>query len=150
MSRQNQPSRQSIHDAATQSIVNAVKAHPDKPAIPDQPVPDLETKGWVKVAIVGPDARYDAWNYSAVTKSAGGQVIIEVSPDGATEVHKGVLPRAEARRALAAANPAHDPTQASGIQTDHWQPDATFFDLVRGKEIAGAMLREVIGDGADS
>ena len=48
--------------------------------------------------VIEPDRRFQPWDYETVTKADGGAVYIVVEPDGHVTVHKGLQPRAEARR----------------------------------------------------
>ena len=65
---------------------------------------DLTAKGWQAVHVIGPAERFQAWGHETVPKTKGGAAIIEVEPNGRVTVHKGLLPSAEARKALRAAD----------------------------------------------
>ena len=54
--------------------------------------------GWGEVHIVAPDQRFQSWDYVAASKAKGGAAYIDIEPDGHVTVHKGFLPKAQARR----------------------------------------------------
>jgi ParB family chromosome partitioning protein len=65
---------------------------------------ELADKGWQAVHVIGPAERFQAWGHEPVSKAKGGAAYVEVEPNGRVTVHKGLLPSAEARKALRAAD----------------------------------------------
>ncbi len=96
---------------------------------------ELTEKGWQTVHVVGPAERFQAWGHEPVPKAKGGAAFIEVEPNGRVTVHKGLLPSAEARKALRTAD-----DETSGECADEAArperpelsaPLANYVDLVR-------------------
>ena len=96
---------------------------------------DLTAKGWQAVHVIGPAERLQAWDHEQVANSKGGAAYIEVEPNGHVTVHKGLLPRAEARKALRAANGDasgdSEPDTARPERGELSAPQANYIDLVR-------------------
>ena len=93
----------------------------------------LNASGWRHVEIVEPSRRFQAWDYEPVPKVKGGAAYIEVQADGHVTVHKGLLPRAEAQRALhkGADAPDTDSESARPERPELSAPLANYIDLVR-------------------
>ncbi len=93
----------------------------------------LATNGWSNVEIVEPSRRFQEWDYQPVPKSKGGAAYIEVQADGHVTVHKGLLPRAEAQRALRQCpdEPDGECEPARPERPELSAPLANYIDLVR-------------------
>ena len=97
----------------------------------------LATNGWSNVEIVEPSRRFQEWDYLPVPKSKGGAAYIEVQADGHVAVHKGLLPRAEAQRALRC-NPDEPYGECEPTRTERPElsaPLANYIDLVRNSAV---------------
>ncbi len=96
---------------------------------------DLTAKGWQAVHVIGPAERFQTWGHEPVPKAKGGGAFIEVEPNGRVTVHKGLLPSAEARKALREPNDetgdesADEATRAERPELS--APLANYIDLVR-------------------
>ena len=124
---------------------------------------DLAVKGWPAVHVIEPAERFQAWDYEAVPKAKGGAAYIEVQANGQVEVHKGLLPRAEARKALRATE-GETCEECEDESTRPERPElsaplANYIDLVRHSTVRLAlaeapktalrvMLAHVIAGGA--
>ncbi|MCB1519147.1 MAG: ParB/RepB/Spo0J family partition protein [Hyphomicrobiaceae bacterium] len=107
---------------------------------------DLADKGWPAVHVIEPAERFHAWDYEAVPKAKGGAAYIEVQANGHVEVHKGLLPRCEARKALR--NADHDAVADEGgddgarpERPELSAPLANYIDLVRHGAVRLALAR---------
>ena len=119
----------------------------------------LLAAGWSEVQIVAPDQRFQSWDYAPASKAKGGAVFIDVEPDGQVTVHKGFLPKAQARRG----RPVTDERGAHGCRRTAPRPEmsaplANYVDLIRHSAVRLAiadapqialrlMLAHVIGGG---
>ena len=96
---------------------------------------DLTAKGWQAVHVIGPAERFQAWGHEPVPKAKGGAAFIEVEPNGRVTVHKGLLPSAEARKALRAADgETCDESADEAARPERPElsaPLANYIDLVR-------------------
>ncbi len=96
---------------------------------------ELTAKGWQAVHVIGPAERFQTWGHEPVPKAKGGSVFIEVEPNGRVTVHKGLLPSADARKALREPNDetgdesADEATRAKRPELS--APLANYIDLVR-------------------
>ena len=119
----------------------------------------LLAAGWSEVNVIAPDTRFQAWDFDKASKSKGGAVYIDVEPDGHVTVHKGLVPRIVASRALRNANGQPDEGETSaGERPEMSAPLANYIDLVRHSVVRLAvadapqialrlMLAHVIGGG---
>ena len=106
---------------------------------------DLTEKGWQAVHVIGPAERFQAWGHEPVPKCKGGAVYIEVGPNGRVTVQKGLLPSAEARKALRAV----EGEACDGADDDTGRPErpelsaplANYIDLVRHSAVRLAIAR---------
>ena len=106
---------------------------------------DLTAKGWQAVHVIGPAERFQTWDHEAVAKAKGGAAYIEVEPNGQVTVHKGLLPRAEARKALREAGelPSGDDDEeiAKHERPELSAPLASYVDLVRHSAVRLAVAK---------
>ena len=106
---------------------------------------DLTAKGWQAVHVIGPAERFQAWGYEPVPKAKGGAAYIEVEPNGRVTVHKGLLPSAEARKALRGGEgEACDETDDDAGRPERPElsaPLANYIDLVRHSAVRLAIAR---------
>ena len=101
----------------------------------------LIAAGWREVQILAPDQRFQAWEFETVTKTRGGAVYIDVEPDGAVTIHKGLLPIGRKRR--------NDDSAPCGIVASadtHGRPElsaplANYVDLVRHSAVRLAVAK---------
>lgn len=121
----------------------------------------LLAAGWTAVHIVEPDRRFQLWDHEKVAKTKGGAAYIDVEPDGRVTVHKGLLPRKDAQRALRGTQSicdqdGNEPARAERPELS--APLANYVDLVRHSAVRLAvadapkialrlMLAHVIGGG---
>lgn len=105
----------------------------------------LIAAGWSHVEIIEPSRRFQTWDHEPVPKAKGGAAYIEVQADGHVAVHKGLLPRVEARKALRAANgDADDDTEPEAMRAERPKlsaPLANYIDLVRHSAVRLAVAR---------
>ena len=52
----------------------------------------LHQAGWREVHVIAPDQRFQLWDYQKASKVQSGAVYIDVEPDGAVTIHKGLTP----------------------------------------------------------
>ncbi len=106
---------------------------------------DLTAKGWQAVHVIGPAERFQAWGHETVPKAKGGLAYIEVEPNGRVTVHKGLLPSAEARKALRAAEgevcEEADDDAPRSERPELSAPLANYIDLVRHSAVRFAIAR---------
>ena len=119
----------------------------------------LLAAGWTDVHVIAPDTRFQAWDFDKASKAKGGAVYIDVEPDGRVTVHKGLVPRIVASRALRAGNgQSHDGETSPSERAEMSVPLANYVDLVRHSVVRLAvtdapqialrlMLAHVIGGG---
>ena len=106
---------------------------------------DLTEKGWQAVHVIGPAERFQTWGHEPVPKAKGGSAYIEVEPNGRVTVHKGLLPSAEARKALRAVegeacDEADDDT-GRPERPELSAPLANYIDLVRHSAVRLAIAK---------
>jgi ParB family chromosome partitioning protein len=105
----------------------------------------LIAAGWSHVEIIEPSRRFQAWDHEPMPKAKGGAAYIEVQGDGHVSVHKGLLPRGEARKASRAANgdagEATDSSAVHGERPELSTPLANYLDLVRHSVVRLAVAR---------
>ncbi len=105
----------------------------------------LIAAGWSHVEIIEPSRRFQTWDHEPVPKAKGGAAYIEVQADGHVTVHKGLLPRAEARKASrAAADDPGEDTEPEPGRTERPElsaPLANYLDLVRHSIVRRAVAR---------
>jgi len=102
----------------------------------------LITAGWSAVHIIAPDQRFQAWDCEKVAKSRGGAAYIDVEPDGHVTVHKGLLPRAEAARAIHGSPEAgQDEAPDTSERPELSAPLANYVDIVRHSAVRLAVAR---------
>ncbi|MEQ1697272.1 MAG: ParB N-terminal domain-containing protein [Hyphomicrobiaceae bacterium] len=70
--------------------------------------------GWKDVRVVPPSERFEAWDHEPATKAQGGNVVIDVEPDGTVTVHKGIKRRGS--------KPRNDRSTASEGETEDSEP----------------------------
>ncbi|MGE0854006.1 MAG: ParB/RepB/Spo0J family partition protein [Hyphomicrobiaceae bacterium] len=106
---------------------------------------DLTAKGWSAVHVIEPAERFQAWDYEPVPKAKGGAAYIEVQANGQVEVHKGLLPRAEARKALRATDDEtceeNEDEAARPERPELSAPLANYIDLVRHSAVRLAVAK---------
>ena len=106
---------------------------------------DLTAKGWQAVHVIGPAERFQAWGHEPVPKAKGGAAYIEVEPNGRVTIHKGLLPSAEARKALRAAEGETCDEAVDDIgrreRPELSAPLANYIDLVRHSAVRLAIAR---------
>ena len=119
----------------------------------------LLAAGWGEVHIVAPDQRFQSWDYAPASKARGGAVYMDVEADGQVTVHKGFLPKAQARRVRPVSdNGADKDAIAPAPRPEMSAPLANYVDLVRHSAVRLAiadapeialrlMLAHVIGGG---
>ena len=117
--------------------------------------------GWAAVHIIEPDRRFQLWDHDKVAKAKGGAVYIDVEPDGRITIHKGLLPRKDAQRALGMTGTSRDDDSGDPVRVERPEmsaPLANYVDLVRHSAVRLAvadaprialrlMLAHVIGGG---
>ena len=105
----------------------------------------LITAGWSHVEIIEPSRRFQTWDHEPVPKAKGGAAYIEVQADGHVTVHKGLLPRGEARKALRCPSEDADvDTEPEAMRTERPElstPLANYVDLVRHSVVRLAVAR---------
>jgi ParB family transcriptional regulator, chromosome partitioning protein len=103
----------------------------------------LLAAGWREVQILAPDQRFQAWEFEAVAKTRGGAAYIDVEPDGAVTIHKGLRPIDRKRR--------NDDSAPCGIVASadtHERPElsaplANYVDLVRHSAVRLAVAQSL-------
>jgi len=113
----------------------------------------LVRSGWKEVAVVPPSERFQHWTWEPATKAQGGAVVIEVHPTGEVTEHKGLLPRAEARKAqrraaaeatgIKGTSVTDEPDTAAPVidaRPEMSSPLATYVDAVRATAVRASIL----------
>ena len=118
---------------------------------------DFKAKGWSDVHVLAPDEPFHAYQLTPTTKANGGAVYIKLNPDGHVSIEKGLLARADARRAERAHKATSRLTsqraaEQTGLNDDRIQepdhrPEMTsalnnLVDLVRHSTVCAALLKK--------
>ena len=103
----------------------------------------FQATGWRAVHVVPPNERFQSWDYEPVPKTKGGAVYIDVAPDGAVVVHKGLLPRDEARNAAGAFDQNETPESTSDKpeRPELSAPLVNTIDLIRHSAVRLAVAK---------
>ena len=82
--------------------------------------------------VIAPDQRFQVWDYEKAPKSRGGAVYMDVEPDGAVTIHKGLAPIACKRRnGGVPASDKVDGMMAAPERPELSAPFANYVDVVR-------------------
>ena len=97
--------------------------------------------GW-PVTIINPDERFQSWDWQPARKADGGQIVIEVQPDGHVEFHKGILPKKSARKAAAATATGDEARSDEPAKPELSGPLNNYCDLIRLAAVKTALAKK--------